>query len=145
MKKVICVAIIALSILGYPSRARADFFGGDVVVLTQILTQAVMQLAKLRELLGTAQANYDLIREINQGINDSLSRMRNINPNTDPGIYRDWDTVQEALQHVQGIYGTVAPLPRPTCKAMWINQLPRPWHSIMPITNTLITSIKSES
>ncbi|MBI4404096.1 MAG: hypothetical protein HY537_08045 [Deltaproteobacteria bacterium] len=60
MKKlVIIVSLLFLS----PNIARADLFGGDVAVLTQILAQAVMQLAKLKEILGTAEQNIGLIRE----------------------------------------------------------------------------------
>ncbi len=95
--------------LGLSQPARADLFGGDVVVLTQILTQAIMQLAKLRDILGTAAANIDLIREINRGINDSLALLRTINPNLDPGLYKEWATVNEAVRRLTDIYGVVPP------------------------------------
>src|SRR5205823_5981162 len=102
--------LLALTV-GLSRPARADLFGGDVAVLTQILAQAIMQLAKLKELLGSAEANLDLIREINRGINDSLALLRTINPNLDPGLYKEWATVDEAIRRVTDIYGVVPQSP----------------------------------
>jgi len=105
--RIIVIAIAVAMVFGPAHHARADLFGGDVVVLTQILTQAIMQLAKLREILGTAQANIDLVREINRGINDSLALLKVINPNLDPGLYREWETVDESIRRLTDLYGVV--------------------------------------
>lgn len=85
--------------------ARADMFGGDVAVLTQILANALQQLAQLQQILRSGQDTLGLMREINRGIDDSLGLMRTISPNLDPGIYKDWATVQTALGQVEMIYG----------------------------------------
>jgi hypothetical protein len=105
MKKCLSLIVIVF-LLGTPQTSRADLFGGDVVVLTQILAQAIMQLAKLKEMLGTASDQLNLIREINQGINDSLNLLRTLDPNVDPGLYKDWENTQDALSKLQAIYGT---------------------------------------
>jgi hypothetical protein len=47
----------------------------------------------------------DLIREINQGINDSLYLIRTIDPNIDPGIYKEWTTLSEAIKELEALYG----------------------------------------
>jgi hypothetical protein len=86
--------------------ANADMFGGDVLVLTQILTETVAELAQLKSLLGTGEDTLGLMQDINRGINDSLNLMRTISPNTSPGIYKDWDQVSGALAKLGGIYGT---------------------------------------
>lgn len=91
--------------LGSVKPVRADLFGGDVVVLTQILVQAIMQVAKLKEIIGTATDQLDLMRDINRGINDSLYLIRTIDPNIDPGIYKEWNTLKEALHELESIYG----------------------------------------
>jgi hypothetical protein len=99
-------ALVLLALLLLPAApARADLFGGDVAVLTQILVQATQQLARLREIVGTAQGHLDLVRQINQGINDSLHILRKIDPNLDPGIYRDWRDVNDALAKLEALYG----------------------------------------
>lgn len=87
--------------------ARADMFGGDIVVLGQILANALQQLAQLRSILQNGRDSIDLIRDINRGINDSLNLIRTISPNTDPGIYRDWEKVQDALGKLESVYGIV--------------------------------------
>jgi hypothetical protein len=112
MKKRILHLCVVLSLFcAFPQPARADLFGGDVVVLTQILAQAIMQLAKLRDLMGNAQSHLDLIRQINQGINDSLRLLKTIDPNLDPGIYKEWATVNDALSRLTDIYGFVPESP----------------------------------
>ena len=101
---------IAIAIFCFePATARADLFGGDVVVLTQILANAIMQLQQLQKLFNTGSDSLNLLRDINRGINDSLNLMRTVSPYTDPGLYSDWDRVQAARQRVNTIYGTVTP------------------------------------
>jgi len=95
----------ALLTLAFPSTARPDMFGGDVIVLGQILVQAIQQLAQLRQILATGQDSLGLIRDINRGINDSLMLMRTISPDRDPGIYANWQKVDQALSAMQSIYG----------------------------------------
>ena len=106
MKKTTLSILLILGLSsGVPREARADLFGGDVVVLTQILAQAIMQVAKLKEIMGTASDHLDLIRDINQGINDSLYLIRTIDPNIDPGIYKEWTTLSEAIKELEALYG----------------------------------------
>ncbi len=99
--------IISLMVIAMvkPIDAKADIWGGDVAVLVQILANALEQLTQLRALLDTDKDNLELIREINRGINDSLFLARTINPNIDPGIYKNWHSVQTALGQLQSIYG----------------------------------------
>jgi hypothetical protein len=87
------------------STARADMFGGDVVVLVQILANALQQLIQLKNIVENGKDNMDLLREINRGINDSLGLMRTISPNTDPGIYKDWQNGSDGLTKLNDIYG----------------------------------------
>ncbi len=105
MKKLIA-SLLSLSLFCVHP-ARADLFGGDVAVLAQILANAVQQLAQLRNILENGQDNLDLIRDINRGINDSLNMIRTISPNTDPGLYRDWQKVTDALAQIGSVYGIV--------------------------------------
>ena len=106
--KHLTLSLVLLLSLAVPAKvARADLFGGDVAVLTQILAQAIMQLQQLRNLMGAASDQLDLIREINRGINDSLNLLKNIDPNLDPGVYRDWDNVSFAVRRLEELYGGV--------------------------------------
>ena len=108
MKRSLILLLIVLS-LGRP--ARGDLFGGDIALLSQILIQAIQQLAQLREIVGNAQGHLDLVRQINEGINDSLNILRSIHPNLDPGLYRDWQSVTEGLAKLEQLYGKVPDSP----------------------------------
>ena len=105
MKKIMSVVLI-FQILFLPI-SKADLFGGDVMVLSQILANAIQQLAQLRSLLDNGRDNLSLIRDINRGINDSLNLIRTISPNTDPGLYKDWEKVSDALTKIENLYGIV--------------------------------------
>ncbi len=108
MKKSLTALIIFVT-LSLPKTAHCDLFGGDVVVLVNILANALQQLSQLRALVSGSQDNLELIRNINQGINDSLALMRTVSPNQDPGIYGDWQKGDQSLQSMQSIYGTPVP------------------------------------
>jgi len=59
-----------------PVPARADFWGGDVILLAQILTNSVQQLTQLKNILDTGQDSFNLVQDINRGLRDGLSMMR---------------------------------------------------------------------
>lgn len=92
----------------FPSElAQADLFGGDVLVLGQILVQTIQQLAQLRQILKSGNDQLDLLRNINQGINDSLNLGRTLYPNADPGVFGNLLKASDALTAVTTLYGDV--------------------------------------
>jgi hypothetical protein len=106
----VAVLIIILTILGiiaYP--ARADLFGGDDVILGAILTQTIQQLDQMRQIFQAGSEQLGLLRDINRGINDSLRLLRTANPNSDPGIFRDWRRGTDSHRAVTDLYGDVVP------------------------------------
>ena len=106
--KLAMVPILVMLTLFSPT-AKADLFGGDVVVLGQILVNAIQQLAQLRQILSTGKDNLELLQEINRGIHDSLNLLRTVSPYTDPGLYKDWQRVQDAMANLEKLYGIVVP------------------------------------
>lgn len=111
MKRSLLYLVIAALLCTPPKVAKADLFGGDVAVLTQILAQAIQQLMTLKDILGAGQDTLNLIQEINKGINDSLNFLKSIDPNLDPGLYKDWENVSAAIRRVQELYGGVVNSP----------------------------------
>lgn len=105
MKKFITICMILLISFSHP--AKADMWGGDLVYLAQILANTIKQLVELKSIVETSRNQLDLLREINRGINDSLRLAQTIDPNINPGIYKDWQNVDDALQKLQTIYGIV--------------------------------------
>ncbi len=90
-----------------PKPARADFFGGDVVVLTKILVESIKQLSALRSILSSARGQLDLMREINRGIKDGLRIIRVINPRFNPGLYGNLETADRVLAVINELYGSI--------------------------------------
>ena len=84
-------------------------FGGDDVILGEILTQTIEQLNQMRQIFQAGSDQLGLLREINRGLNDSLRLFRTTNPNTDPGIFRDWSRPADANRGVTDLYGDVVP------------------------------------
>lgn len=109
MKKIISL-VVAVSIF-LSSPAKADMFGGDIIYLAQILANAIKQLTELKNMVDNGKDQLNLLTEINRGINDSLRLARTIAPNIDPGIYKDWQNVGDALTKLQSIYGIVTSSP----------------------------------
>lgn len=105
MKKAILAGLIALSVT--PLKARADMFGGDVVVLTQILANAIQQLIQLKEVVSTGSDSLALMRDINRGIRDGLNVIRMINPKFNPGLFGDLDTADRVLGVITDLYGRI--------------------------------------
>ncbi len=109
MKKIktFFLAILLSMTLGFPQKARADFFGGDVVILTQILANAIQQLVQLRQILSTGSDSLNLLRDINRGIRDGLTVLRMINPKFNPGLYGDLETADRVLNAITDLYGRI--------------------------------------
>lgn len=114
------VAVCALFFyLFRPGVVRADFWGGDVIVLGQILQNAIQQLLQLKQLLGTGQDTLGLIRDINRGLRDALSLMRTQNTTLSPGVLSQLQNADDVLRAVEQLYGTIprtaeAPVQRTT-------------------------------
>lgn len=90
-----------------PRTARADLFGGDVVVLTKILIQAIQQLHQLRMIFQNGKDTLSLMREINQGIRNGLEIIRILNPKFNPGIFGSLETAESVQRAIEDLYGTI--------------------------------------
>lgn len=93
--------------VGFPKPAKADLFGGDVVVLTQILANAIQQLVQLREILSTGSDTLSLLQEVNRGLKNGLTVLQMINPRFNPGIYGSLETADQVLRIIDDLYGKV--------------------------------------
>jgi len=108
IKRKLVVWLLTASLF-IPRPTRADLFGNDVIVLTQILVNAVQQLAQLKQILGTGSDTLGLLREINNGIRDGLLVLQVINPEFMPGIYGDLLTADSVLAMLNDVYGAIPP------------------------------------
>ncbi len=106
MKKILmAIGLFAVVSLSFPEPANADFFGGDLVILAQILTQTIAQLAELKQIFQNGNDTLGLLQDINRGINDSLNLARTLGIRVDPGLYKDLRQVDDAARAVETIFG----------------------------------------
>ncbi len=91
-----------------PATSRADFFGGDLPLLSAILAQAIQQLAQLRALMGNGKDTLGFLELINEGIRQAMDIMRTMNTTIQPGIYSNYQNVNDLMNQLQSLYGTVS-------------------------------------
>lgn len=106
IRKWIVVGMMSVCLV-IPKPAKADMFGGDVVILTQILANAIQQLVQLRQILSTGSDTLTLMRDINRGIRDGLAVLQMINPKFNPGIYGNLETADRVLSIINDLYGRI--------------------------------------
>lgn len=106
IKRWALVPMLALAIV-VPRPAKADLWGGDVVVLTKILVESIKQLAALRNIISQTRGQLELMREINRGIKDGLKVIRIINPRFNPGLYGNLETADRVLAVINELYGAI--------------------------------------
>jgi hypothetical protein len=106
VKKPIALSLIFFGLLLVkPQPARADFWGGDIPLLIQIVANTLQELAQLRSILGTGRDTLGLIRDINEGIREAMGIMRTQNRTMQPGALSQYQDTGEMLQAIQSIYG----------------------------------------
>jgi hypothetical protein len=87
--------------------ARADLFGGDDVILAQILAESIEQLTQLEQILGTGQDQISFLRQVNEGVSQSMSIMRTANSTLHPGSFYQYQGTGQMLSLIQQVYGMV--------------------------------------
>lgn len=91
--------------------ARADFWGGDLIYLAQILQTAIQQLTQLQNILGNGRDTLNLLRDINRGLREALNVMRTANQTLRPGVLSDLDNLDLVLAKVEELYGRIPNTP----------------------------------
>lgn len=114
MKRLFWATVFCLGALCPQAPVHADFWGADVAVLANILVETIAELAQLKAILQDGKDSLDLVRQINDGINDSLAMAKTMGIRIDPGIYRDLGTVDQALGKVEELYGRAVDSPLAT-------------------------------
>ncbi len=104
-KKILAVFLCFTLIL--PNPAKADLFGGDVVILTKLLAEAIKQLIELQKIANTGKDSLSLWRDINRGIRDGLRVIQIINPKFNPGLYGGLETSEQVQRAIEDLYGVI--------------------------------------
>ena len=106
LKKKLVTVIVCFTLV-VPRPAKADLFGGDVVVLLKILAQSIQQLYQLKQIFQTGTDTLGLMRDINRGIRDGLRIIQIINPRFNPGLYGSLETADQVQRAIEDLYGVI--------------------------------------
>jgi hypothetical protein len=81
--------------------AQADMFGGDVVVLLKILAEQIKQYYQLKNIIQNGKGQLDLLRQVNQGIDNSVELIRTL-PIKDERVLAEITRFQQGINRVFG-------------------------------------------
>ena len=106
-KRTVAPLCIALALSGPTKPAKADFWGGDIPLLIQIVANTLEQLVRLKQIIQNGKDSLDFMRDVNQGIREAMNVMRTMNETLHPGVLSQFQTPEEMLRAVQEIYGMI--------------------------------------
>lgn len=90
-----------------PTPAYADFWGGDLPLLAEIVANTLQQISKLGDIIGQAKENLQYFQDLNKGIQDALNLAKTMNQKLSPGVLSDLQGAEHALEVIQQLYGVV--------------------------------------
>lgn len=92
--------LVPLVFFAGSNQAKADFWGGDLPLLAQIVTNTLQTLNQLRTQTG-------LLQDEMAGIKDRIYRIATIADVVQPGQWDQWKDPQEAIKRLRLIYETL--------------------------------------
>lgn len=106
------VAVVMLSAVALaPTPVRADFWGGDIPLLIQIVANTLQQLTELRAILGNGVDTFNYIQDINRGIRDAMIMIRTQNTTLSPGVLSQLQNLEQVMGAVERLYGRIPNTP----------------------------------
>jgi hypothetical protein len=99
--------LILIFVVAMPLRARADFWGGDLPLLAQILSESIMEVENLQMLLGTSKDSLNYLHDLNSGLRDAMQLMRTMNQTLKPGNLSNLNNVNDLIHELEQIYGRI--------------------------------------
>jgi hypothetical protein len=104
--EIFCFWILLLFVCR-PEKAYADFWGGDLPLLTEIVVNTLQQLEELKTIIGTGSDTLGLLKDINSGLKDALGLIKTQNTTLTPGVLSDIQRIEDMMSTVQRLYGQV--------------------------------------
>lgn len=99
MKNIFFLPLLFVSLFS-PTSARADFWGGDLPLLTKIVFNTLHTLYEL-------QRQTSLLEDEMDGIKDRIDRVRTISELVQPSTWDQWKDPAEALRRIRAVYYTL--------------------------------------
>jgi hypothetical protein len=107
MRTKIIALFLSLVLLLQPSRAYADFWGGDLPLLAEIVANTLQQISQLSQMIGNGRDTLNYLHDINRGIADAMRIARTMNSTLHPGVLSDLQTAEDIMSRLQDLYGRI--------------------------------------
>jgi hypothetical protein len=85
--------------------AKADLFGADVVVLSQILVEDIIQVKTMYQMLTEAQNTSNVLEDMNRGVKDVIRLADSAHIQLPPQVYGSASQLSAASQLTKNLYG----------------------------------------
>ena len=94
-----------LMVLGVSGPAKADMWGGDLIILGKLLANAVHQLYQLKQMVDSSRDTLSIMEDVNRGLHGALDLADQ--SGLDPRVLRskEYSSVRDALRKVEVDYG----------------------------------------
>jgi hypothetical protein len=96
-----------LTVILLPKSSRADFFGGDLPLLAEIVANTIQEISELQSVIGNGKDTLGFLHDINAGLQDALNLQRTLNSTFQQGVLGGISNPEQLLQTVRTIYGMV--------------------------------------
>ncbi len=108
MKKLLLIVTLFFLIqIPSPKHAKADFWGGDLIILSKILSNAILQYEKLKSITEFGKGTYRELKEINEGIKKALHLKESLNYKLRPGMLSDLTNIKDIILKLEQVYGKI--------------------------------------
>jgi hypothetical protein len=104
---VIPILFVAVAFEVSSPKAKADIWGGDVVVLTQILAETIEEIYKMEQILGKASETVSVLEDMNSGVKEVLRIAQTAHAQLPPRVYAQASEINAATTLAQATYGGV--------------------------------------
>jgi hypothetical protein len=98
--------LMAALLLTLSPPAKADFWGGDIPILMQILAQAIQQVSQLQAILGTGKDSLNFMHDLNKGLRDAMTLQQTLNRTIKSGNW-NLNDVNDILRQMERLYGKI--------------------------------------
>jgi hypothetical protein len=85
--------------------AHADFFGGDIPLLIQIVAESIQEAEELSQIISGTKQTIGILQDMNEGVKEVLRLADTAHIPLPPQVYQQADTIAQAAALAQNIYG----------------------------------------
>jgi hypothetical protein len=98
--------IIFGSVALLPMReVNADFFGGDLPLLAELIVKAVQQIAELNQIISTGRQTVGVLEDMNRGVKEVLRLADTAHIKLPPQVYEQANSIAQASALARNVYG----------------------------------------